>query len=76
MSERYTRLFALPENLYAASSPVVIAAGTLLKDNQTGNVVAQLKLRSISPKRIAAVKVRLHLRSTAGDPIGEPVDFD
>ena len=76
MSERYTRLFALPENLYAASSPVVIAAGTLLKDNQTGNVVAQLKLRSISPKRIAAVKVSLQLRSTAGDPIGEPVDFD
>jgi len=36
MSERYSKLFAFPENLYAAGSPVVIAAGALLKDNQTG----------------------------------------
>jgi len=36
MNERYTRVFSLPENLYATGSPVVIAAGALLKDNQTG----------------------------------------
>ena len=76
MSERYTRLFSLPENLYAEGSPVIIAAGALLKDNQTGQVLAQLKLRSISEKDIQAVKVCLYLFDTAGCPIGEPVMFD
>ena len=76
MSERYSRVFALSENLYCTGSPVIIAAGTLLKDNQTGRIVAQLKLRSISPKAIKAVKVRLHLMDTSGTPIGNPVDFD
>lgn len=76
MSERYSRLFTLPENLYAAGSPVVIAAGTLLKDNQTGRIVAQLKMRSISPKRIIGIKVSLSLFDNAGNSIGTPVDFD
>lgn len=76
MSERYSRVFALPENLYAVGSPVVIAAGTLLKDNQTGRIVAQLKFRSISNKIIKAVKVRLDLFDTAGSSIAESVVFD
>lgn len=76
MSERYTRLFSLPEDLYAEGSPVIIAAGALLKDNQTGRVLAQLKFRSISEKRIQAVKVCLNLLDTAGQPIGETVLFD
>ena len=65
MSERYSRLFSLSENLYAVGSPVVIAAGTLLKDNQTGRIVAQLKLRSISSKTIIGAKVKLRLFDNA-----------
>lgn len=76
MSERYSRLFSLPENLYSVGSPVVIAAGTLLKDNQTGNIVAQLKLRSISNKAIKAVKVSLNLFDTAGNPISNVVEYE
>lgn len=76
MSERYSRLFTLPENLYAVGSPVVIAAGTLLKDNQTGKIVAQLKLRSISSEIIKAVKVNLSLFDTAGNPIGNVVEYE
>lgn len=76
MSERYSRLFTLPENLYAQGSPVVIAAGALLKDNQTGKVIAQLKLRSISSKSIRAVKVKLDLFDTAGNPLEETVVHD
>lgn len=38
MSERYSRLFALSAPIYAVGAPVVITAGALLKDNQTGNV--------------------------------------
>ena len=76
MSERYSRLYGLPQNLYAVGSPVVIAAGTLLKDNQTGNVVAQLKFHSISDKIVKVVKVKLDLFDTAGSPIAESVVFD
>ena len=76
MSERYSRLFTLSENLYATGSPVVIAAGTLLKDTQTGRIVAQLKLKSISNQEIKAVKVRLDLADTAGNSIGNSVEYD
>ena len=76
MSERYSRLFTLPENLYTVGSPVIIAAGTLLKDTQTGNIVAQLKLQSISNKAIKAVKVKLDLFDTAEKPLGESVVHD
>lgn len=76
MGERYSRLFSLPENLYAIGSPVVIAAGTLLKDSQTGKIVAQLKLRSISDKSIKAVKVKFDLFDTAGNPVGESLIYN
>ena len=59
MSERYSRLFSLPENLYAEGAPVIIAAGALLKDNQTGNVLAQLKLQNICNQIIKAATVRI-----------------
>ncbi len=59
MAERYSRLYTLPENLYAEGAPLVIAAGALLKDNQTGKVLAQLKYRSISSRPIRAIKVRI-----------------
>ena len=32
MAERYTRLSSLPENQYTIGSPVLIAAGALLKE--------------------------------------------
>lgn len=65
MSERYTRLFSLPENLGLENCPVVISAGALLKDNITGNVLAQLKLRNLSPQTVKAVKVKIHAYDTA-----------
>ena len=76
MSERYSDVFTLQQNLYTVSSPVIIAAGKLLKDNQTGRIIAQLKFRSISNKSIKAVKVKLDLFDTAGNSIDEPVVFD
>lgn len=76
MSERYSKLFSLPENLYAEGSPVIIAAGALLKDNQTGRVIAQLKLRNISSKAIKAATVFLSLMNTAGNPLEESVRYE
>ena len=69
MSERYSRLFSLPTNLYTEGSPVLIAAGALLKDNQTGKVLAQLKFRNISQKAIQSVKVKVNACDTAGCPL-------
>ena len=76
MSERYSKLFSLPENLYAEGSPVIIAAGALLKDNQTGRIIAQLKLRNISPKTIKAATVSLSLMNTVGNPLGGSVRYE
>lgn len=75
MSERYSRLFALPENLYASGAPVVIAAGALLKDNQTGKVLAQLKLRNIGNKAIKAATVSIVPFDTVGNPLGEAIQY-
>lgn len=69
MSERYSRLFSLPTNLYTEGAPVLIAAGALLKDNQTGKVLAQLKFRNISQKAIQSVKVKVNACDTAGCPL-------
>ena len=66
MSERYKRLFALPENLHTEVAPVVIAAGALLKDNQTGRVLAQLKLKNVSEETIKSVKVSIQAFGKSG----------
>ena len=76
MSERYSKVFSLPENLYAEGAPVVIAAGALLKDNQTGRVVAQLKLRNISPKTIKAATVCLSPANIVGNPLGDAIRYE
>lgn len=64
--ERYSRLFRLPEKLYTLGSPLLIAAGALLKDNQTGNILAQIKFRSLSNKKIKAVKVKIKAFDVSG----------
>jgi tetratricopeptide (TPR) repeat protein len=74
MAERYTRLFALSGKLYTPGSPVIIEAGALLKDNQLNRVLAQIKLKSISPKEIKAVKVRISPLDVTGVALGQAVD--
>lgn len=75
MSERYLKLFSLEENLYIPGSPVLIAAGALLKDTQTGTILGQLKLQSISDQSIKAATVALVPLDTVGNPLGEPVSY-
>lgn len=76
MSERYTRLFTLPENLYVAGSPVVISAGALLKDNQTGRVLAQLKIKSISDRIINAVRIKIASYDIAGESVETEQNYE
>ena len=75
MSERYLKLFSLEENLYIPGSPVLIAAGALLKDTQTGKILGQLKLQSISDQSIKAATVALVPLDTVGNQLGEPVSY-
>lgn len=75
MSERYSRLFTSPENLYATGSPVLIVAGALLKDNQTGKVLVQLKLQNIGTKPIKAVTVSIQPLDVVGNSLGNEVVY-
>lgn len=60
MADRYTRLYTLPQSdLYLQGSPVILSAGALLKDTQTGSVLAQLKFQNISSKVVRAMKISL-----------------
>lgn len=73
MAERFTILSTLPQNLYAEGSLVLIAAGNLLKDNQTGRVLAQIKLQSLSNAVIKAATVAVRPLDTTGKPLGETI---
>ncbi len=74
MAERYSRLFTLPENLYAEGAPVYIETGALLKDTQTGKILAQLKPVSLASLSIKAMKVSVYPQDTMGNPLGAKVE--
>ena len=59
MAERFIKLFQLSNALSCNDTPIIVSAGVLLHDTETGCVVAQLKFQSVSPKRIKAIKVSL-----------------
>lgn len=74
MSERYARLFALPENLYQPGSPVMILAGALLKDNQTGGILALIKFKNVGTKPIRGLKVRFFPQDLTGIDLDQPLE--
>ena len=47
---RYSTLYRLPGSLYEDGSPLLVSAGALLKDDQIGRILVQLKFRSLSNK--------------------------
>lgn len=70
MSKRYIRLFSLPENLGLEDCPIVISAGALLKDTATEKMLAQLKLRNLSPRKVTAVQIKINAYDPAGVELG------
>ena len=60
MSNRFERLFQLPANQYIEGSPVLLVAGVLSKDTETGSIITQLKFQSVSEKCIRAIKISLY----------------
>lgn len=71
MAERFSRLYTLPANLYTEDAPVIIAAGVLLKDNQTGKRLAQLKIQNIDNHTIAHMELRFVLLDASENIIQE-----
>ena len=69
MSDRYIRRFALPERLYTASAPVVLAAGVLLEDTRLPRLVAQLKWKSIDPRPLTALTVAVRCPGEDGETV-------
>lgn len=65
----------MPENLYASGAPVIISAGALLKDIQTGKVLAQLKLKNIAVKTLKAARVSIFPFDTIGNPLGAAIEY-
>ena len=75
MRDRFTTLFHLSENLYCADCPIIISAGALLLDNNTGSVLAQFKFKSVSENRIKALKLQLSAFDISGLPVSSPIDY-
>lgn len=71
---RYEKVFTLTPKLYVKGSPVIIEAGALQKDNVNGNIIAQLKFKSISVKVIKALTVKIVALDVSGNPIGEEIE--
>ena len=76
MSERYKIVFSLPQNLYVEESPVIITAGNILKDNQTNNILVQLKIKNISNNVIKAAKVDIVSFDTSGKELSDKVTYE
>ncbi len=66
MSERYERLFSLPQNLFTVGSPLIVSAGALLKDNEKDRILAQIKFKNVSDKKISAVKISISAFDVTG----------
>lgn len=75
MSERFETLYKLGENLYAASSPIIISAGVLLKDTKTESVITQLKFQSVTQKTIKALKVSISAYDISGKIVNGIEDY-
>ena len=66
MAERFTKLYASDGVPWLPDIPVLLMAGALLRDEYSGNLLCQLRLRSVSDRTVRAVTVRIELQDAAG----------
>ena len=86
MSDRLEKLYTLTDIENPPEAPVTIEAGGLIKDNQTGRVIARMYLKNCSDKPLSSVLVgfkphgengrivsgmRDYLYDAEGVPVGE-----
>lgn len=66
MTSRFQEVFRLPSQQYIKGGPVIIEAGALQKDEQTGKILAQIKIKNISPNIIVGCKVFIRAFELSG----------
>ena len=59
MNEQFTRISVFQTAVYTEGAPVVVRASSVLRDNESGCLLAQVKLYSISDKVIRSVGIEL-----------------
>lgn len=75
MADRFQELFSLENNLYIENAPIIISAAALLKDTKSGNIVVQIKFKSVSNKNIKGVKISLSAYDVSGKEINGVDDY-
>lgn len=75
MAERFVNVFKLAPNLHTKGCPIIVEAGALLKDTETGNMIAQLKMKNIGEKAIVSCKVSLNAYENNGTEIEGVKDY-
>ena len=75
MNERYVKLFSLPIDLLAKGAPVAVTGGNLLKDNQSGRLLAQLRFQNMGDSPVKAVQVALTCVDPNGAELQGAADF-
>ena len=58
---QYEKLYSTPKNLYTAGCPLIIEEGALLKEKPGDSLLAQLKLRNISGRKIRLATVTVDM---------------
>lgn len=64
--KRYERIKTFSKKLYCENAPITIEASSILKDNATDQVVAQVKFKCITNKKIEAIFVNIQCTNVMG----------
>lgn len=59
MAARYKSIFSLEPNIHSYGCSIILVAGALQYDTESGAVIGQLKMRNIGRKNIVSCKVSL-----------------
>ena len=73
--EKYTRVFYFDDPLYLKNSPVIVVAGAILKNNEYDEILAQLKFKNISNKKIKYVDIELKLYDQNGESQRKVINY-
>lgn len=69
MESRYQEMLRLSKSAHQDGCPVFLEAGALLRDNVSGKMLAQLRLKNLSAHNVVSCKVEVRASAVNGDPL-------
>ena len=69
MADRFTKLYTSETIPYIQDMPVLLMAGSLLRDAYSGELITQLRLHSLSIKPIKAITVLIQMLDIPSEAI-------